>query len=309
MTSPKAQQKLRKPFQKKSTPGNLSKAYLRNFGKGQLEFAENSLKFYVEKGRLAKRKEMVKQIPLVDVESVTLESNELSVTSKGVTERFVIENKAFAQLLYEKADASLRQSEKSTEALRPAAVAILAEEELGQTLSVTLSIVDSLFDVLMSLQGRIDWNRMSNYVKRCEEDLKKIAGENMLKTTLDFSLLSSAVTEHNVEVVSKKGYRLLDSLYESFQGVDSKSLKEKNTLQLYYALNNVILASVVGDANVEDELNQLATLLGNLSKESGIKVGEIIESSNRLIREQGKEPYVEQARTVFKRQLVTATLQ
>jgi hypothetical protein len=307
MAARKAQRKLKALFQKKATTGNSTKAYWRNFGKGQLEFAENSLKFYVEKGRLSKQKEMTKQISLADIESVTLESKELSVISKGITERLVIEDKTFAQMLYEKANEFLKQTQKTTEAINSAAAASLEEEKSERILGVALSIVDSLFDALISLQGLVDWKRITNCVKRGEKDLKKIAGENMFeKTPLDFSLLSLAVTEHNAELISKEGYRLLESLYGSFQTADTKSQKAKNVVQSYYALNDVILASIVGDKNVEDELKQFTTLLGTLPQETGINVGEISESLNRLIQEQGKEPYAEASRGVFKRQLVVA---
>src|SRR4030042_368187 len=67
------------------------KAKLGNRGSGMLEFVDNTLKFYVEKGRFKKQSEIVREIPLADIEKVTVEGKEFSVTWKGVADVFVIE--------------------------------------------------------------------------------------------------------------------------------------------------------------------------------------------------------------------------
>ncbi len=279
-----------------------------------MEFSENTLKFYVSKGRLTKKKELAKQIPFIEVENIALDSNELAVTSQGVTQRFVIEDKPFAQLIYQgfnefksqEGNEPLKQAEKTDEA--PIFVQALTppREDLGQTLVATLQVVDSLFDSLMCLQGRVDWNHISNYVKRSEEYAKKIVNKKMLETAnLDFCLLVSAVADRDVELLSKEGYRLLESVYESFQRVAPESVTIKNAVESYYVLNDVAFGLAVGDADIENEHALLDTSLADLSKGTGMNVGEIVDSMSRLIRERRKEPYVEEARSAFKEQVLT----
>jgi hypothetical protein len=88
---------------------SFSKTYLRNFCNGKLEFTGRSLKFYVEKGRLKKQKEIAKEVFLNTLENVTLESNELTVVSNGVTDRFVIEDKKLAEAIYAKTNELLKE--------------------------------------------------------------------------------------------------------------------------------------------------------------------------------------------------------
>jgi hypothetical protein len=67
------------------------KARLRNFGDGVLEFDGGIVRFYVVKGRFRKQRELVREISVVDLESLSRDGNELSVSSKGVTSYFVVD--------------------------------------------------------------------------------------------------------------------------------------------------------------------------------------------------------------------------
>ncbi len=226
MTQLKKPKKLKLPFRKSGLTGSTSKAYMRNFGKGQIEYADDTLKFYSEKGLVAKRKEVVKKIPFADIESIILEKKELTVTGKSGVERFVVENVALAQLILEKANEFRSLKEKSTEeqiAVSQATAAI--------TINTSLSVVDSLFDILRSLQGRIEWKLMNNYLRQIEKDLTNPSDKKTGLEQQDFSLLSSAINDHNVELISKESYRLLESIYSNFEKAPSgdESDQEKMT--------------------------------------------------------------------------------
>ena len=106
------------------TPGKLiketvakisAKARLRNFGEGTLEFVENAVKFYVEKGRFRKRKEIAKEIPIADIESVEKEENELSITSKGVTSYFILEKPTLVEELHAEIARALEEQRRTSE--------------------------------------------------------------------------------------------------------------------------------------------------------------------------------------------------
>ena len=83
------------------------KAKLGNRGSGMLEFVDNTLKFYVERGRFKKQSEIIREIPLADIEKATVEGKEFSVTWKGVADVFVVEKG-------ESANTSLRRNKFSS---------------------------------------------------------------------------------------------------------------------------------------------------------------------------------------------------
>ncbi len=93
----------------------IAKARLRNFGEGTLEFNENTVNFYVEKGRFRKRQEKAKEIPIADIESVEKEANELSITSKGVPSYFILEKATLAEELHTEITRALKEQRKTSE--------------------------------------------------------------------------------------------------------------------------------------------------------------------------------------------------
>lgn len=456
---------LKRTSHETTSSGSLAKVYMRNFGKGLLELTDNTLKFYTEKGRLSKIKELSKEFPLAEVESLTLEDKELVVTWKDTASRFVFEDAALAKQIYSKANESLTQpgetpkqptleelenvskpqseepkaidefAEKSevlpeqvqheapqTQQLQaqeappedqkpdesspaelqnqempekreipavqePEAAKVIyaevpkepkvvvnksaaapeivpkplegrrngeiavaetkerdtsiveqptvaanlqkekahkppevqninkAQENLNQALSVALSIVDSLFDVLRSMHGRVNWSFMYECEKRSEQDYERLVRKKIVKANLDFCFLSSALAEHNVELVSKEALHLLDSLHKGFEELPAENtpaldgssnyLGAKVAVQTYYVLSDLFLAAVVGDEEVEDEVNQLITLLDNLSKvrKQPINVNEIIILVSKVKEGHGKETEIEELRKNFRKQL------
>ncbi len=82
-------------------------------------------------------------------------------------------------------------------------------------------------------------------------------------------------------------------------------MNPKCAVKSYYLLNDIILAWVVGDENIGDEVNQLTVSLENLSKETGIlmNVEGVVNSLNRLFADHGKVSHAEETRAIFKKQL------
>ena len=119
-----------------------SKAVLNNLGNGQLELVDDTIRFHSEKGRFKNRKEIIKEIPLADVENIKQFGDELSLTWKGVTDVFVIEEPALADQIREKANVHLEEQRKMEQNKA------IMQVETKKTVSVALEIVDSLFDVL-----------------------------------------------------------------------------------------------------------------------------------------------------------------
>ena len=134
-------------------------AKLENRGKGSLEFAESTLKFYVERGRFKKKSEVVREIPLTDIENVALSGTELSITWKGVADIFKVEKEEPAKAIFEEIESTLKSQREPLETVKaPSPV----PNELIDMIKASLETTDSLFDILRSLHGRVDWNRIGN---------------------------------------------------------------------------------------------------------------------------------------------------
>ena len=75
-------------------------------------FLDGTLKFYVEKGRFSKSKELSKEIHVENVESVSLEGKELIVAQTDNVNRFVFEDMSLAQQVFAEAEGLIRQPEE-----------------------------------------------------------------------------------------------------------------------------------------------------------------------------------------------------
>jgi uncharacterized protein (DUF2267 family) len=292
--------------------GFTAKARLRNVGNGTIELVDNTIKFYVEQGRLKRQKQVAKEIPFADIETVERVENELNVTWKGVTDRFVIEQAELAETMCTKITEVLDAQRKALEAKEEAQKQ--KHNDLVQALSSALKITDSLFDTLRSLHGRVDWNRVESTFKCSKETFRRFS-EQKGTVNLDYAKLSSAVTEHLTEDISKEAYSILKALFEYFDGLASQGefpaqihpnpADAKKVILAYYTLNDIILGMVVGDEEVGKESNELVAVLDDLAKSTGltIDVTAVKDAVNKLGVEQEKESVIEESRTLLMQQL------
>ncbi len=287
------------------------KAALKDRGSGRLEFADNTLRFYVERGRFKKTSDLIREIPVADVESAVAVEKEFSVTWKGVADVFDMESAESAKALCEEVNAALKQPQevvqKAVEPSKPAEekaeemkTALREEVEkveeapqqqpqetpklfaLGKVIGVALDVADSLFDVLRCLQGRVDWNHVENALKRAEESAEGFTGEELFTLTMDFKGLSSAVKLRRASDVGKETFEVLRVLFEYFKGltVPAERLQKahpscedaRKMILVGYTLNDVALGVVVGDSEVEKEGDKLVGILEDLSKDTGVAI-------------------------------------
>jgi hypothetical protein len=233
-----------------------AKASLRDRGSGRLEFSDNTLRFYVERGRFKKTSDMVREIPLADVENAVAVDKEFSVTWKGVADVFDVESAESAKALCDEVNAARMQPQAVVEeaAVEPAkpveemaaeVKAALREEvgeaeeaeqveeapqqqiqepvklfALGRMVGVALDVADSLFDVLRCLQGRVDWNRVENALHSAEGSAEGFAGEEFFTLSLDFAGISSALKLRRASEVGKETFEVLKSMFEYFKGLN-----------------------------------------------------------------------------------------
>ncbi|MGD9131409.1 MAG: hypothetical protein PVH73_07540 [Candidatus Bathyarchaeota archaeon] len=292
------------------------KAYLIGLGSGTLEFIDDTIKFHVEKGRLRKRKKLVREIPMADIEGMDLVGKEISITWKGTTDIFVIEETESAETIFKRIPKPFREQKQVFEDKE---VAKQKRHEISRTVSITIDIADSLFDILRSLHGWVDWDRVEGFLKSSEKNAAKLTDQKMKTIELDFTKLSLAIKEHFPEETSKEAYNLLKSLHGYFDGLDSENefLKEihpnyydaKATIQAHYLLNDIVLGTLVEDEEIGKEHNELLITLEALSKGTGLKIN--IDAIKNVIAKLGvdkeKEKVVKESRAVFRKQLEDLT--
>jgi hypothetical protein len=288
------------------------KAYLIGLGSGTLEFIDNTIKFHVEKGRLRKRKELVREIPMADIEGMDRVGKEISITWKGTTDIFVIEETESAGTIFKRIPKTSREQKKVFEDKEAAKQ---KRNEISKTISIAMNITDSLFDILRSLHGWVDWKPVEGFLKSSEENAARLTDQTMKTIELDFTKLSLAIKERLPEETSKETYNLLRMLYDYFGGLDSENefLKEihpnysdaKTAIQAHYLLNDIVLGTMLEDEEIGKEHNELLITLEDLSKGTGLKIN--VTAIKDVIAQLGvdkeKERVVKESRAVFRKQL------
>jgi len=160
------------------------KAYLIGLGSGTLEFIDDTIKFHISKGRLRKRREVVREIPMADIEGMDRVGKEISITWKGITDIFVIEETESAGTIFKRIPKASREQKKVVEDKE---VAKQKRNEISKTVSITMNMADSLFDILRSLHGWVDWKRVEGFLKRSEENAARLTDQKMETIELDFT--------------------------------------------------------------------------------------------------------------------------
>ena len=291
---------------------SVVKAHLIGLGSGTLEFIDNTIKFHIEKGRFRKRQELSREIPMSDIEAINRVGNELSVTWKGSTDIFVIEKTEQVGTIFEKIPQTSIEQRRMFEDKE---VAKQKRNELINMLSVAMETVDSLFDILRSLHGWVDWNRIENLLKKSVKKAEELTDQKINLLELDFSKLTLAIKERTQEEISKETFNLLRLLYDYFIGTDSENetLKEihpnyfdaKTTIQAHYLLNDIVLGSIIGDEEIGEEQKELLMTLEDLAKSTNLRINinAIKAVICKLRDEKGKESVIEKSRRLFRQQL------
>jgi hypothetical protein len=286
-------------------------AKLGNRGSGMLELVNNNLKFYVEKGRFKKHIEIIREIPLTDVEKATLEGNELSVTWKGVADIFLVEKTESATTICEEINSAMRgQTEEAEDQKANDQKRI----ETAKIVTIAWEIGDYLFDLLMNLQGRVDWNRQETALKRFVESAKNLPTIETSTANLDSTRLEATIKAHRSEEVSKEAYGILKAIDAYLNKLAANGVlpqkihpdynDAKQMVLAYYTLNDIIFGTIVGDKEIEKEKNELALMLDRLSKTLELKIDvEVIKrAASSLVIGEIKEGIIEESREVFRQQ-------
>ena len=304
--------KLLKRSSKKVFSESVVKAHLIGWGSGTLEVIDNTLKFYLEKGRFRKQQLLEKEIPMSDVEEVNLVGNELSVTWKGSHDIFVLENIESSDAFLGKV---LKFSEEQKKPSESEKVVAHPSNEVGKIIGAAMDIADLLFDILRGLNGWIDWNRIENLLKKSVIKVEELRDQKISFVDLDFSKLSMVIKERVHEEVSKETFGLLKLMYDYFvsapsenqtlKGINPNYFDAKTAIHAYYILNDIVLGSIIGDEELVEEQKELLFTLEDLGKLANLKIniGAIKVIVCKLFDDKGIESLIEKSRKVFRSQL------
>jgi len=297
---------------KKVFSESVVKAHLIGMGSGTLEFIDNTIKFHIETGRLRKRRELSREIPMSDIEEINRVGKELSITWKGSIDIFVIEKIDLVGTIFEKIPMISEEQKKLFDDKK---VVKQQRFEINNVVSITMEITDLLFDILRSLHGWVDWNRIENLLEKSIKKAEELTDQKSNLLELDFSKLILAVKERFQEEISKETFNLLKLLYYYFVGINSEDeTPEKNnpdyfdvktTIQAYYLLNDIVLGSIIGDEEIGKEQKELLMMLEDLAKSTNLKINinSIQTVICKLCDEKGKENVIEESRMLFRQQL------
>jgi hypothetical protein len=286
-------------------------AYLIGLGSGTLEYIDDTIKFYTEKGRIKKRQELSREIPMSEVEAINRVGDELSITWKGSMDIFVIENNEFVGTIFEKiSNPPEEETIFSEDKIEPQ-----QSNEIKQIISATMEITDPLFDILRSLHGWVDWNRIENILKESVKKAQELIDKKISWIELDFSKLTLAVTERKQEEISKQTLSLLKSLIDYFatkasenevpKGIHPNYSDAKTTIQAHFLLNDIALGSMIDDKELGKEQQELLMTLEELVRSTKLKINiNAIETIvSKLHDEKGKDSIIKESRKLFKREL------
>ena len=249
---------------------------MRNFGDGVITIDGDAVKFYVETGRFRKHRKIIRDIPLSDVENSERQGNDLSISWKGVTEMFAVEQASQIEAIYERITMALKKRKEDAEKKEAAEG---KQAELGHLIVKAVETADSLFDILINLHGRVDWKLVENIFKKSEENVKNLASQAN-SVCLDVRQLSAAVEERRPKEIAEKTHDALRVLYEHFNASSSVENSEQIhpnrqaailAIQASYILNDMLLGTIVGDDEVRKEGAELQRVLDDLSKLPGSK--------------------------------------
>lgn len=299
---------------KPEIPVLSAKATEKNFGKGTLELLSDKLVFQVMKGGFRKRKEAAIRIPFEYVESVKQEGNRLIVVWNSLTDTFSVQKPEAVIPIAQKMNAIIEERAKVLE--QPPEVQATKQEikALPEILNLSLEMVDSLFDCLRGLHGKINWATVASHVKVAEEKAEALADQKPGTLNFSFKKLNLTVMGHLPEDSGKEAFNLLKAVRNYYVALakDNVQIKTHPNLQdaqtaveVYFVLSDVLLGSTVEDEDLLDEGKILKQKMEEFSKSSGTKVdlSYYAALATRLNRNKEREGLIAESRTLFKQQI------
>jgi hypothetical protein len=291
-------------------------AYLAEVGTGTLELTEQHLTFYVKKGFITKRTEKAREISITDIMTLAQKDQGVEITWRGIeilTDTFVIND---SKLLSEVYEAIAKSLEQYREAEAKKADAKRTRDELAKTLLASLKVVNTLFDLLMSLNGRVGWPKVETLFKNFQEDSDEVKKTSALAPAFGSDELGSAIEDRLPEEALKAAYNILQEIHESFEQLTATKddfMKELHpnyvdaleVIEACYILNDIALGMTVADEKVKEEIDVFVQMLEDLAKKANPKadLSRVRIVADKLVAEGANENRIMESRREFEEQI------
>jgi hypothetical protein len=278
------------------------------------EISDNTVKFFIAKGRRKKEWVLVKEIPVLEIERIEKFGNELTVTSKGVTNTFFTKEKtnSFGALV-EQVNGILEEQRNLQKTVETNEQTALRRTELLTVVNSSIGTVDLLFDVLIGLQDKhINWQQLEAYSNSLGENLN-FTGQTLPPLNLNCQKIADSVKTHLPKEASKEAFSILKAAYTYFNSLNPEAATQetqpsiqtaKTLMQGYFMLNDLLLAKCVGEADSTRETGELEAALQSLAEANfKVNVEELKVSIDRVGLESDKQTLIEDSRAIYKEQL------
>ncbi len=276
------------------------------------EVTDGKVKLLAAKGLFKKRWVTVGEIPISEIKNIESSGNELILTWNDVAYRFVHVKKTenFGSLRDQ--ILALQENESNTISLNEKISQ--RKQDLTAALIASADAVDLLFDILMKLhEKRVNWALLENDAKELGGGLN-VTGQTVAPLQVDFSKIIDAVKTQLPKEVADSTFNVLKAIYQYFNALKpEEDIKESNpnfesakaAIYVYYTLNDLVFAKVIGEKETSKEASALEDALSELAATSSFKV-----ESDALNAVLDKATFdadgaggIEQARSLVKEQL------
>ena len=278
------------------------------------EIVDNTLKFFVAKGRGKKQWVNVKEIPVSEITHVENLENQLSVTWKDVAYMFVSKEKTnpFSAVVAQ-INGVFEEQQNTQKTVETDEKTALRRSELLGAINAGMGIIDLAFDILVRLQEkRINWQQLETLSNGFGGNMN-FTGQTLPPLNLDFSKIAASVKTQMPKEASNEAFSLLKDVFGYFSGLNTEGGTEgakpsiqtvKTLMSSYFLLNDLLLAKCVGEKDSSKETTELETALQSLNEANfKVNVEDLKGSIDRVSLEGDKQTLIEDSRAVFKEQL------
>ena len=132
-------------------------------------------------------------------------------------------------------------------------------------------VADPLFDLLIGLNGKVNWGDVEISLKRCKLATSNFSRTKISTENLNFQNLSLAIKSHALKGASQEALSIMNHVFENVSalGVEANFSEElqsnygalKSSISAYFMLNDVLLGQIVGDREIGKERSELVNVL------------------------------------------------
>jgi hypothetical protein len=259
------------------------------------QILDNNINFYALKGIINKRLVITKKIPINEITNIENKENELIITWKNQTDRFLNRGNAelFSNLNYQ-VDHQRKRKQVTKRDIKPDTQ---RRKELLGVINASIGVVDFAYDVLIALHEKsTNWQYLiDNFTKDIVQTLS-LKEQTLPSLNLDFQNVSLAIKSQNAEETSKEAHNILAIIQAYFDGLNIDDDSTRGTLNVsnakaivssYYSLNDLLLSKAVGESINTKSYSKLESALKILAG-TGDFTGNVLEI-NRKINELDSE--------------------